>query len=453
MKKFSVLLTLAVLMVSSSVFAGSLDYLSNQSAKYCMNTAATARTDGADIVAYNPAGTALMGQGFFIDVSNQTLLKYYSAKEDALLQDEYKQSEPTILLPNVFLVYNAGQIGMGKLAVFGQMGIVAGGGTLKWDDGTIGSNSFAVSKASLIALLVAGTTGLTSYSTSLEASSVYYAFGGGVAYSLLDDMISLSAGAKYVIAKREGKVNGSLTFSHATLTSYTVTISDEYSYDAKGYTPVFGLDVKPMKELTLGVRYEMETKLEFEYTQDELNSTNTIPIPANNAALVAGVKSQLPNYDGIKANQNLPQILSLGAEYLVMPELTVGLTGTMYFMSKADMEGLEEAFGTGYEVAVGAVYTVMPELKVGASVMYTDQAVKKEYLEDDGELLTTSANPILNSIFMGLGATYTVIPNLDLTVALSWVHYLPEDVKTASGLDISYKKDIYNIGIGASYKM
>ena len=203
MKKFSLLLTMAALMVSSSVFAGSLDYLSNQSAKYCMNTAATARTDGADIVAYNPAGTALMGQGFFIDVSNQTLLKYYSAKEDALFEDEYKQSEPTILLPNVFLVYNAGQVGMGKLAVFGQMGVVAGGGTLKWNDGTIGSNSFAASKASTIALAISSgvgggsTTTPTGYSTSLEAYSVYYAFGGGLSYSLLDDMVSVSAGAKY----------------------------------------------------------------------------------------------------------------------------------------------------------------------------------------------------------------------------------------------------------------
>jgi long-subunit fatty acid transport protein len=54
---------------------------------------------------------------------------------------------------------------------------------------------------------------------------------------------------------------------------------------------------------------------------------------------------------------------------------------------------------------------------------------------------------------MGLGATYTVIPNLDLTLALSWVHYLPEDVKTTAGLDINYKKDIYNIALGASYRM
>jgi len=454
MKKFSLLLTLAIMMVGSTVFAGSLDYLSNQSAKYCANTASTARTDGADIVAYNPAGTALMGQGLFIDVSNQTLLKYYTAKEDAMLADEYKQSEPTLLLPNVYAVYNFGQMGMGKLAAFAQAGIIGGGGTLKWDDGTVGSNIFAVSKAPAlqagVSALVGGVTTFTGYKTALEASSVYYSFGGGVAYSLLEDMISVSAGAKYVMARRTGKVTGTMNFSNPNVGgAFAVTIADEYEYEADGITPVFGFDAKPMKELTIGVRYEMETDLEFEYTQKDKTSTNTL----SNATLKSTVESLLPDYTDVKANQNLPQILSLGAEYVVMPELTVGVTGTMYFMSKADLGGYEEAYGTGYEVALGATYKVMEPLKIAASVMYTDQAVKAEYLEDDTELLTTSANPILNSIFMGFGATYTVIPNLDLTCAVSWVHYLPEDVTTDAGLEINYKKEVYNIAIGASYKM
>ena len=452
MKKFSLLLTMAALMVSSSVFAGSLDYLSNQSAKYCMNTAATARTDGADIVAYNPAGTALMGQGFFIDVSNQTLLKYYSAKEDAVLNEEYKQSEPTILLPNVFAVYNFGQMGMGKLAAYGQMGVVAGGGTLKWDDGTIGTAAFAASNLTTIATAAGSTP--RGYTSNLEVSSVYYGFGGGLAYSLVDDMLSISAGARYTMAERSAKLEASLLLNRTAFGGdYSIEVESEYEYDAAGVTPIFGLDIKPMKELTIGVRYEMETKLEFEYKQKALGASSSNATVQ--AAVVPTVNNMLASttMEGKKLNQNLPQILSLGAEYLVMPELTVGLTGTMYFMSKADMEGLEDAFGTGWEVALGATYKVMEALKVGASVMYTDQAVKKEYLESDDDLLTTSANPILNSIFMGLGATYTVIPNLDLTLALSWVHYLPEDVKTTAGLDINYKKDIYNIALGASYRM
>lgn len=462
MKKFSLMLTLAIMMVGSAVFAGSLDYLSNQSAKYIMNTASQARTDGADIVAYNPAGTALMGEGLFIDVSNQTLLKYYTAKEDAVLDDEYEQSEPTLFLPNLYAVYNFGQIGVGKLAAFAQAGVVAGGGELKWDDGTVGSEAFAGSGLQTIVgnlMLAGGTPSKAEFNTSVEASSVYTAIGGGVAYSFLEDMLSASIGAKYVMATRTAKVDGSLDFTWSGLAgpyaglngSWSVDIVDEYEYEATGITPVFGFDAKPMKELTIGVRYEMETDLEFEYTQKKLSASSSNATA--NAAVAPGVEALLPDMDNLKANQNLPAILSFGGEYVVMPELAVSAGANIYFMSSADMEGLEDEFGTGYEVSLGAVYKVMEPLKVGGTFTYTNQAVKTSYLENDGALLTTATSPILDSLMFGLGATYTVIPNLDVTVAGNWVHYLPTDVDTDAGLEVSYEKEVYTIAIGVGYKM
>jgi len=457
MKKSSILLTMAALLVSSSLFAGSIDYLSNQSAKYCMNTAATARTDGADIVAYNPAGTALMGQGFFIDVSNQTLFKPYKQDVDVTiggtptLSESYKQDTPTWILPNVYLAYNFGQMGMGKLAVFGELGIVAGGGSLEWD-GSAGVMAAGFQIAQTVASIAGGSGRPTATDTTVKGSSVYYKAGLGASYAFLDDMLSVSAGVRYVYADRSGALDGRLSMISTTVGAYTVDVDSEWDYTAKGYTPVFGLDVKPMKELTLAARFEMETKLEFEYEQKKNTVTNSLANPLLNA----GVATML-NKDGVKANQNLPQILSLGAEYLVMPELTVGLTGTIYWINKADMEGYEDYFNTGYEVALGATYKVMNELKVGGSVMYTSQSAKDELLTDKSQLITVSGNPVLDSWFFGVGASYTVIPNLDLTLALSWVHYVPEDadVTLATGVveSVSYKKDIYNIALGASYKM
>ena len=61
----------------AEIYAGSIDYLSNQSAEYIRTFSRNASTD-ADAVYYNPAGTALMGEGLFIDISNQIVLKYYN---------------------------------------------------------------------------------------------------------------------------------------------------------------------------------------------------------------------------------------------------------------------------------------------------------------------------------------------------------------------------------------
>jgi len=471
MKKFSLLLTLAVLMVSSSVFAGSIDYLSNQSAKYLMTLAGrTAATDGADIVAYNPAGTALMGEGFFIDVSNQTLFKPYSqdvttnyALFNPQIDETYKQDTATYLLPNVYAVYNFGQLGAGKLAAYAQLGVVAGGGSLEWD-GTAGVVAAAFSTAGKLSTTAgAGTTLLNGVDAKLKASSVYYAFGGGLAYSFLDDMISVSAGTRYNMPKRSGELSGTLNYTTAGAAgpyvglngSWALNIdSSKYEYEATGFTYIFGLDVKPIKELTLGVRYETETNLEFDYTQKD-NTVTSANLTVT-GGVIPGLKTQL-NKDGQKANQNLPQILAVAAEYIATPELVVSTGAQIYFLSKADMEGNEDFYGTGYEVSLGAVYKVMEPLKIGASIMYTEQGAKDSLLESSSQLLTVSGNPVLNSIFFGLGATYTVIPNLDITLAGGWVHYLPEEadvvLSTGNTMKVEYSKEVYNIALGASYKI
>jgi len=405
MKKISVLLTLAVLMVSSSVFAGSYDYLSNQSAKYLMTLNRNAATDeSADLAFYNPAATAFFGQGFYIDVSNQTLFTDY---KETTATDTYKENAPIPLLPNVYAVYNFGEMGAGKLAVYGQVGVTAGGGTLKWDDG-LAANALI---------------------SSAETTSIYYVFNAGVAYSLLGDMVSINAGGKVIYADRNIK---------ADINALNAVI--DFDYTATGYTGVIGLDVKPVKELTLTARYELETALKFKY-DDNSNTVGTAV-----AASLAGWS------DGMKANENLPAVLSLGAEYAVTPVLSVAITGNMYFMSKADSEGAEKLFGTGWEAGIGATYKVMPELKVGLGYLYTDQGAKSKLYSDSDFFLVNSANPVLDSHAFGLGATYTVIPNLDITLTGEWTHYISKDY-TVGSTSGTYKKEIYDIGLGASYKI
>ena len=61
MKKGLVLLCMLGLVLSSTaLFAGSIDWLSNQSAEYIMTLNRNAATDSADSVNYNPAGTVFL---------------------------------------------------------------------------------------------------------------------------------------------------------------------------------------------------------------------------------------------------------------------------------------------------------------------------------------------------------------------------------------------------------
>jgi hypothetical protein len=68
-------LALCALASASTAFAGSVDYLCNKSAKYMMTYTRNGSVEAsADIVAYNPAGTAMLPKGLYFDISNQSLV-------------------------------------------------------------------------------------------------------------------------------------------------------------------------------------------------------------------------------------------------------------------------------------------------------------------------------------------------------------------------------------------
>jgi len=495
-------LLMALLFVAGNLYAGSVDYLSNQSAKYFMTLSRNASTDAsADIVHYNPAGTAFLAPGLYFDISNQSLDKPYSTDSNTTMGPKnatygsgvldknlsFKQSNDTYLLPDAYLAYNFGQVGMGKLAVYGQFGIVAGGGDVVWNNGTAGS-TFALSALASSIWLTAfqGAMAATGNNVALsqgiantnapgdissqkfQASSVYYGGAVGASYSLLNDMVSVSLGGRIVMANRSLKLDA--TFSSGT------SIAAEYSYDATGFTPIVGLDIKPVNGLTIAARYEGETGLKFKYKQktfDISGGTTTQQTNLNTGATALLTNSGIA--DGNTFNYDLPQILSLGVEYAVTPALSVMTSANFYFLGQSDMgkvynsednsvvQNQNKYFGTGYELAFGATFKVIPDLKIGAGFMYTKSGAKDSYFNNQYTSLIASANPPLDSWAIGCGATYNVMTNLDLTLSGLYTHYLPfnytitsQGLKTpsaVSGASGTYKKDIIALGVGVGFKM
>jgi long-chain fatty acid transport protein len=442
------------LMAAAQLSAGSLDTLSNQTASYFFSTAQTAATSGAGIIPYNPAGTALLGKGFYLEASNQTILKFYNESVDsAALSEDYSQNMPTPSLPSLSLAYNFGRIGPGNLAIYANGGICAGGGGLDWKDGTVGTNALVASVAKGLSAH-APTSAAAGSTTSLEASSVYYGLGAGLGYSFFDDRVSASAGVRYVMAERSGTVTGKLNLVTTTPggnVPWTLGVDYDYTYSARGFTPIFGLDIRPVTGLTLGFRYEMETALEFEYDTDTATGTSSVASPTL-AALAQGAVNNL-NQDGQKVQQNLPQVFSFAAEYVFNPKLTVSAGTNLYFLGAADLDGVEDDFGVGYELNLAGQYQMTKKLLVGGTFMYSNQSTKDSYYEKEANMLAASANPPLDSLTFGLGGKYNLFRTLDVLLCGAYIHYIHVDATTETyKLDVNYKKDIVNLCIGASYK-
>jgi long-chain fatty acid transport protein len=344
----------------------------------------------------------------------------------------------------MFLAYNFGETGKGRLAAFMQAGIVAGGGELKWKDGTAGTTL-------LLTGISAGSGGALGAikSQEFDASSIYYGVGVGVSYAFAGDAVSVSLGGRSVMANR--------SFGLTAAYSSSADLHGEYEYKAKGFTPIVGIDIKPNKDLTFAAKFEAPTSLEFEYKQKELGG-----VLANTAVAAlrgAGIE------DGKKVRQDLPAIISLGAGYNVNDRLTLDLSGTFYLLSSANLGDVyaggskvgevSDYFDTGWELAFGAKYKVLDNLKIGAGAMYTEVGAKQAYLNDSGTAFNASANPMLNSIALGTGVTYSARNNLDFTCSFLWSHYLPENFSIDTGafkVSGKYGKDALGIGYGVSYR-
>jgi long-chain fatty acid transport protein len=416
MKRWATMIAIAAICAVSAgeLFAGSIDYLSNQSADYVRTFSRSASTD-ADAVIYNPAGTGFMKPGIIAQISGQTIFKTYS---NTLVSTgkEYKSTEPTPFIPSLSAVYKAE-----NWAAFGAFSIVAGGGTVKYKDGI----------PTMVSIAAAYGQSLTS--GTITADSVYYGFTLGGSYSI-NSMISVSLGARYITSEKAYK--GSATLSGGS------TLDLDAKESAQGIGGIFGVDVRPIDGLLIALRYEMATPLKYKTSTGASNS------------LGAAVGFT----DGEKRRKDLPAMFSAGASY-TLDKLTVtsSFDGFLIGMSdqKSDVttgtpaqklyvDGYDDDYKSfGWEWSFSVEYAVIPEfLKLSTGYMHTVIGGNKDTYND--------FDFSLDSNTFCLGGRLTAMQGLDLIFGGSTTIYKSSKNATES---VNYKKSAYVIAYGVEYKM
>ena len=189
MKKLLVCLCVAGLMVSSvsPLFAGGIENKHNWSAEYVRTLNRNAATDSADAVVYNPAGVMKMEDGLYLKLDGQYVLKEYSNTYQGI---EYETDEPDFV-PSLFTLYKKD-----KWAAYGAVTVVVAGGEVDFKDGN--TTTFGIAQR-VIALNPFFDTLLDHY---LKGESYFIGYTLGGAYAI-NDMVSVSLGARYVDASRE----------------------------------------------------------------------------------------------------------------------------------------------------------------------------------------------------------------------------------------------------------
>jgi len=191
---------IAATLITGSLFAGGLVTNTNQSAAWVRLPARNASV-GIDAVYFNPAGLMKLENGIHVSVSNQSIWQsreisnYYTGPGGAygLNEHVYKGTATAPLFPSISAAYK-----MDKLAFSLGFYPIGGGGGAVYEKGL---PSFEISQSDLVPLLAAS-QGATAYRLDayFEGTSVNFGFQGGVSYKI-NDMISVAAGLRYVMAK------------------------------------------------------------------------------------------------------------------------------------------------------------------------------------------------------------------------------------------------------------
>lgn len=407
MRKIS-LISIAMLIVSTTTFAGGLLTNTNQHAAFLRMLSRGATTE-IDAALSNPAGLAFLPKdGFHAALSIQSAFqtRNIDASCEALGLIKYyegKASAPVI--PSLFAAYKKGD-----WTLSGFFGITGGGGKASFDDG------LSMFDAMVIGGLAAKNIPQNAYSLNsyMDGKQYIYSVQLGLTYKI-NEWLSAFAGGRmnYFTGGYQGALKASsavdLPMSPAvTLPAGTelIGIDLDCSQTGWGFTPVIGVDAKWGK-LNFGAKYEFKASLNIE-NNTKMNSLRMLGQP----------ESALEEYKhGVNTPNDIPAMLSVAAAYEFLPVLRASIEYHFYDDKNAGMAGDKQKFltkGTN-EYLAGIEWDVIKRLTLSCGIQFTDYGLSDNYQND------TSFSCDSHSI--GLGAKVVLSERSNLNVGYMWTNY------------------------------
>lgn len=424
-------LLLIALLVTTIVANAQMDNLSNLSAKWIRTNVRNASLDGGgDMVNFNPAGLAMIEDGIYISLSNQTLFR--KPQHTFNLGTGSITSKQDGIDPFLPMVYGAWK--KDKMAFLSGLYISGGGASVNYPEGSI--NTTMMGLKLLQALAENGYTLLKDQ--TLKGSSFYLTIPLNFSYSVTKNL-ALSVGGRYIMG--ENKTEAGMTFTGSVgVPDYDMTI--DYQSNASGIGGVFGIDYKPCDKMNVAIHYETKVKLEFEATDNK----GTYVLEA----------------DGTKSRRDLPAALNSGITYQVCEKIVAGFDFNYYFQKKADwgkvfnrtngqiLEAAEVA-GDCYKLALGFRYLQSEKLELSAGCNLT------AYQYDNMELYYTKMGlyEVLkyNNFNLGIGGGYNLTENIQLDLGLMRTFWKDKTINSLNGgVPVNVKSSAYVLALGLDFR-
>ncbi len=404
MKKIS--LVAALLLASSTAFAGGYLTNTNQSVAYVRNPARLA-TMGIEGAYSNPAGLAWLGDGWHLSFGWQTIAQERDIVSSFGAEGKYpfmgnvngdgkatRRFNGDVFAP-IFPTLDAAYQ-KGNWTFSGHAGVIGGGGKAEFNDGL----PMFEGPVSVIAPTL-GMAGVTAqgYSADMALCGEKYIYGIqlGATYKIFDNVGSLKQGLSVHIGARASLMTTHYTGhlrdvkvgmggqmvsptnilgmmaqqSPAAAPLYMLSQGIELDCEQSdwGIAPIIGVDYR-IGDFNFGARYEFKTNL-------NLESDTKVATPE---ALLGGYGF----LDGMSTPSDIPAILAVGAEWSVLPQWRVMAGWNMYFDKDADMSGdkQKKLDHNTYEFQFGTEYDINKMFTVSAGYQNTNYGLTDSFQSD-----------------------------------------------------------------------
>lgn len=444
MKTKKILLTTALMLASTGVFAGGYLTNTNQNAAFGRNLSQEAMIDVMATYA-NPAGVGFLAPGWHFAFSNQSAfqtrtaeswfvhpeqgpftLGYVNDVQNTAATKKYKGTAKAPIIPSIDLAYV-----QDRWSLAFHFGVIGGGGKCEFKDG-LGSFESKVALLPSVLNALSGTNGAAGYAMETYMRGKQYYFGGQLngSYKVTDNLnLALGLRAVYATSNYYGYVRNmkvvtptgaQLPVTEAmapTVQQLAAAVPQlapvmeniagvagdvNLNCDQKGwgFTPIIGVDWRINDHWNVAAKYEFKTRMRLENESGESKS--------------ASVLAQLDEYeDGKKVAADLPAILYLGAQYSPIEKVRINAGAHLYFDKQATQYDHREKLldGQTWELTAGAEYDINDLVTVSAGWQSTNYGL------GDNSRYISDMSFVCNSNSIGLGARFHVSKKVALDIS------------------------------------
>lgn len=440
------LLTIIATGITTLVMAGGIVTNTNQSATYVRMLARDASTS-IDAVYFNPAGLVKMENGFHLYLSNQTIFqkKTIENKFPLLNESKYVGDVAAPLFPDFYAVYKKDKLALG----FGIQPN-AGGGSAKYNTGL---PSFEIPVSVIPASLTANGITTTKYSADInfDGSSVFWGAQINASYAI-NDMISLSLGARAILAKNT--YNGFLK---------NILINPNQPAFGANYN---GANMVPATQFftdaanTLGA-WATGANAYYSGLEPIVNGGGGSTLLVNGTS-VGLTSEQITQISGLLVAAGVPQS-QIGSIDIQTAQATLGAAAPVFAgkseamaanaTATADKEVDAIQTGTGYTPIIGANLTFGDKLNIGIKYEFRTKLTLTNDTKVDGTGLFPDGGKLRYDIpaILSAGFEYKILQSLRF--ASGFHYYFDKDavIESAPGVKKDIEGNLYEIAAGLEY--